>query len=107
MFSAYYNNMGINSSGTNGTISKSDSLTTTSYNSTTTTAATMRSDQIMNSYLNPSMLLTQQQIEHCFQQSSNIPIQHHSNIRITLDDKDLWSRFYHVTNEMILTKAGR
>lgn len=30
-----------------------------------------------------------------------------NDIRVQLEDRDLWSRFYQVTNEMILTKAGR
>ena len=28
-------------------------------------------------------------------------------INIDLDEKELWSKFYGLTNEMILTKAGR
>lgn len=30
-----------------------------------------------------------------------------NNILIDLEDKQLWTKFYHITNEMILTKAGR
>ena len=30
-----------------------------------------------------------------------------TNIVMELGDKDLWSKFYEATNEMILTKAGR
>lgn len=30
-----------------------------------------------------------------------------NQINIDLDEKELWSKFYGLTNEMILTKAGR
>lgn len=30
-----------------------------------------------------------------------------SGIQMELDEKDIWQQFYSVTNEMILTKAGR
>ena len=30
-----------------------------------------------------------------------------NNITIELEEKELWTRFYHLSNEMILTKAGR
>jgi hypothetical protein len=33
--------------------------------------------------------------------------QDNSQITMNLEDKDLWTRFYGLTNEMILTKAGR
>ena len=28
-------------------------------------------------------------------------------LKVTLDDKDLWSKFKELTNEMIVTKSGR
>lgn len=93
--------MGINSTGTNVIATKSDS---TSF-STTNNNSTMRSDQHINPY-SANILLTHQQIDHCLQQS-NSHVQQMSNIRVTLEDKDLWMRFYNVTNEMILTKVGR
>ena len=33
--------------------------------------------------------------------------QYQQNINIDLDEKELWTKFYGLTNEMILTKAGR
>lgn len=30
-----------------------------------------------------------------------------NDVRITLDDKDLWEKFRALTNEMIVTKTGR
>lgn len=46
--------------------------------------------------------------------ASDTTQQHHNrspdidrNLNITLDDRDLWLRFQHLTNEMIVTKNGR
>ena len=30
-----------------------------------------------------------------------------ARLRVTLDDKELWSKFKELTNEMIVTKSGR
>ncbi len=30
-----------------------------------------------------------------------------NNVRVTLDDKELWEKFRALTNEMIVTKTGR
>ena len=30
-----------------------------------------------------------------------------NNIQVELDDNELWDRFNHLTNEMIVTKMGR
>lgn len=30
-----------------------------------------------------------------------------NDVRVTLDDKDLWEKFRALTNEMIVTKTGR
>ncbi|RMZ98336.1 T brachyury transcription factor [Brachionus plicatilis] len=45
----------------------------------------------------------------CYTVQNMVPqnIYGQSNISIDLEEKELWTRFYHLTNEMILTKAGR
>jgi hypothetical protein len=78
------------------------------------TSTIMRSDQ-MNSYFNASaanMLLSQmQQQQHqqhsLAQQGRFNPMGSSPPIRIELEDRELWTKFHSVTNEMILTKAGR
>ncbi|CAF0710732.1 unnamed protein product [Brachionus calyciflorus] len=48
----------------------------------------------------------QQQQQVCYSVQNMVP-QYGEQIKIDLEEKELWTRFYHLTNEMILTKAGR
>ena len=94
--------------------------TSESFQSTQTQTNNIQNKSI-ETLANPSSEMNYQQVDYLqnniqaylnngMQYSAYAPVQPQvpkEAIKMELDDKDLWTRFYNLNNEMILTKAGR
>ena len=67
-----------------------------------------------NTHNNATTTTNNHNHNHHHHHDNNLPQQYgasqkreDSNVRVTLQNKEMWTKFHHVGTEMIITKAGR